>query len=74
MARGGDEPDTETLDIVKGVAERVDFEFAAVARAGVDFADRETAPEASRNDASKLRARSIERRSPSPRRARCRVQ
>ncbi len=57
MARGGHEADTEALDIVKGVAERVDFELAAVARTGVDLADRETAPEASRDDTSKLRAR-----------------
>ena len=73
MARGGHEADTEALDIVKGVAERVDFEFAAVAGARIDFADRETAPEGSRDDASKLGAREL-RASPSLRsRARCMV-
>ena len=64
MARGGHEADTESLDIVKGVAERVDLELAAVAGTRIDFADRETAPEASRDDASKLRARELQRRRP----------
>ena len=45
MARRGDEAQAEALDVVIGVVERVDFELASVARAGVDLADRETSPE-----------------------------
>src|SRR5579864_9315394 len=46
MTRGGDEMQTEALEIVKGVVERVDFELTAIARAGIDSADRQAAPEA----------------------------
>ena len=45
MARRGDEAKAEPLDVVEGVAERVDLEFAGVARARVDVPDREAAPE-----------------------------
>ena len=45
MARRGDEAQAEALEIVEGVVERVDFQFAAVAGAGVDLADREAAAE-----------------------------
>ena len=40
MARAGDEPDAEPFEVVVRVVERVDLELAAVARAGVDLADR----------------------------------
>jgi hypothetical protein len=43
MTRRGDEAQTEPLDVVERVVERVDFEFAAVARAGIDLADRQAA-------------------------------
>ncbi len=46
MARRGDEAQAEPLEIVEGVAQRVDLELAAVAGAGIDLADREAAPEA----------------------------
>jgi hypothetical protein len=42
MARRGNKPEAEALDVVVGVVKRVDFEFASIARAGVDFADRQT--------------------------------
>ena len=45
VARRGDETKAEALEIVEGVAERVDFELAAVARAGVDLADGKAAAE-----------------------------
>ena len=45
MARRGDEAQAEALEVVEGVVERVDLELAAVAGAGVDLADRETAAE-----------------------------
>ncbi len=45
MARRGDEAQAEPLEIVEGVAERMDLQLAAVARAGIDLADREAAPE-----------------------------
>ena len=37
VARRGDEPQAEALQVVVGVGERVDFQFAAVAGAGVDL-------------------------------------
>ena len=40
VARAGDEPDAQPLEVVVRVVERVDLELAAVARAGVDLADR----------------------------------
>ena len=45
MPRRRDEAKTEPLKIVERVAERVDFEFAGIARTGVDVADGETSPE-----------------------------
>ena len=41
VARAGDEPDAQALDVVVGVVERVDLQLAAVARAGIDLADRQ---------------------------------
>ena len=46
MARRGDEAQPETLEVVKRVVERVDFELAAVAGAGVDLADGKAASKA----------------------------
>ena len=43
MPRARDEADAEPLEVVVGIAERVDLELAAVARAGIDMADRERA-------------------------------
>ena len=45
MARRGGEPDAEALDVVDRVVERVDLQLAAVARAGIDLADGDRAPE-----------------------------
>src|SRR6516165_9011651 len=45
MARRGDEAKPETLEIIEGVVERVDFELAPVAGACVDLADRKAAAE-----------------------------
>ena len=45
MARRGDEAQAEAFEIVERVAERVDFQFAAVAGAGIDLADRQRAAE-----------------------------
>ena len=45
MARRGDEAQPEAFEIVEGIVERVDFQFAAVAGAGVDLADRQRAAE-----------------------------
>ena len=45
MARWRDERKTEALEIVERVVERVDFQFAAVAGAGVDLAYRKAAAE-----------------------------
>ena len=44
VARAGDELDAEPLDVVVGIVERVDLELAAVARTGVDLADRSARP------------------------------
>jgi hypothetical protein len=43
VTRRGDEAQPEALEIVEGVVERVNFKLAAVAGAGVDFADGEAA-------------------------------
>ena len=40
MARRGDKAQAEALEIIKRIAERVNFQFAAVAGAGIDMADR----------------------------------
>ena len=45
MARTGDEVHAEALDAVVGVVERMDFQLATVARAGIHLADREAAAE-----------------------------
>ena len=45
MARRGDEAQAEALEIVEGIVERMDFQLAAVAGAGIDLADREAAAE-----------------------------
>ena len=45
MARRGDEAEAEPFDVVIGIVEGMNFELAAVARAGIDFADRETVAE-----------------------------
>jgi hypothetical protein len=47
MSGGRNETDTETLDIIEGVVERVHFEFAAVAGSGIDGADRQAVAEPS---------------------------
>jgi hypothetical protein len=39
VAGAGDEADAEAFEVVIGVVEGVDFEFAAVARTGVDLAN-----------------------------------
>src|SRR5437868_14271951 len=45
MARRGDEAETEAFDVVVGIVERMDFEFASVARSGIDLAYGEASPE-----------------------------
>ena len=45
MAGGGDEPKAETLQVVKGILEGVEFELAAVAGARIDEPEREASPE-----------------------------
>ena len=45
MAGAGDESDAEALDVVIGVGQRVNFQLAAVARSGIDLADRQRASE-----------------------------
>ena len=45
MARAGGEFDADRLEVVIGIVERVDFQFAAVARTGIDVADNEGAAE-----------------------------
>lgn len=45
MTRRGDEADAEPLQVIKGIVDRMDFKFAAVARAGIDLADGEAAAE-----------------------------
>jgi hypothetical protein len=52
--------DAETLHVVIGVAQRVDLELAAVARAGIDMADRQAAPQARVQGAVNLDARCLE--------------
>ena len=46
MPRRRHKTQTEGIEIVEDAVERVDFEFAAVAGTGVDFADGERPPEA----------------------------
>ena len=45
MARRRNEPEAESLDVVVGVVQRVDFKFASIAGSGVDFAYGEAASE-----------------------------
>ena len=45
MARRGDEAQAEAFQVVERVVERVDFQFAAVAGAGIHLADRQAAAE-----------------------------
>jgi hypothetical protein len=45
MARRGNKPETESLEIVKGIAEGMDFKLTTIARARIDLADGETASE-----------------------------
>jgi hypothetical protein len=48
MPRRGDEAQAEALEIVEGVVEPVDFEFAAIARPGIDLADRQASAQPTR--------------------------
>jgi len=63
MARRGNEPEAKAFDVVVGVIKRVDFEFASIARAGVDLAYRETPaeppPRSVANGCCEFRHRSI---------------
>ena len=45
VARRSDKTQPEPLEVVEGVIKRMDFEFAAVARAGIDLTDRKAAAE-----------------------------
>ncbi len=45
VPRAGDEMDPVALEVVVGVVQRLDLEFAAVAGAGIDLADRQRATE-----------------------------
>jgi DNA-binding IclR family transcriptional regulator len=45
MARAGNESNAEALDVVVGVIEGVDFEFASVAGTGIDFANAQSLAE-----------------------------
>src|SRR5262245_46517268 len=51
MARRGDEAKAEPLDVVKGIVQGVDLQFAAVARTGIDFTNRKRPAEAPSRDA-----------------------
>ena len=48
MPRRGDEAQAEALQVVERVVERVDFQLAAVAGAGVHLADRQASARAAR--------------------------
>src|SRR6185503_21323216 len=41
VPRARDEADAETLDVVHGIAQRMDFQLASIARPGVDVPDAE---------------------------------
>ena len=58
VTRRGDKAQAKALEIVKGVVERVNFKLAAVAGAGIDLADGETAAERRRAARSRLAASS----------------
>ena len=49
MPRARDKFDAQSLDVVDRVVERVDLELATVARARVDLADAERAPDDAAN-------------------------
>ena len=52
VTRRRDEAQAEALKIVKGIVERVDFELAAIAGAGIHLADGEAAAEPAARDVS----------------------
>ena len=62
MARRGDEAQAEALEVVEGVVERVDFQLAAVAGAGIDLADGEAAAEPAPRRAIDARRQSLRAR------------
>jgi hypothetical protein len=43
MTRRSDEAETETLQVIENIIERMDFEFTAIAGTGIDFANGEAA-------------------------------
>ena len=59
MARRGDEAQAEALEVVEGVVESMDFQFATIAGSGVDFADGRLRP--SRRRAARSTRRRIRR-------------
>ena len=54
MARRGDKAQPEPLEVVERIVQRVDFQLAAIARAGIDLADRQAAAEPSAGGAVDL--------------------
>ena len=46
MPRRCHEPQAKSLEVIKGISQGLDFEFAAIAGSGVHFANGEAAPEA----------------------------
>ena len=62
MARRRDKAQAETFEIVEGVVERMDFQFAAVAGAGIDLADRQAAAQPPARGAIDLRGEFGQRR------------
>ena len=57
MARRGDEAQAEALQVVERIVQRMDFQLAAVAGAGIDLADRQAAAEPALRRAVKLARR-----------------
>src|SRR3974390_217272 len=68
MPRRGDETHAEALEIVERVVQRVDFQFAAIARAGVDLTNGERTPEPRASGAVHVRGEFGERGLVRPRR------
>ena len=62
MTRRRDETQAEAFEIVERIVERVDFELAAVAGAGVDLADGQAASQPSMRGAVDLLCKLGERR------------
>jgi hypothetical protein len=62
MARRGNEVEAEPLQIVIGIVQRVDFQFAAVAGTGIHFSNRQTTAESSPRRSIDLRAQLSQRR------------